>query len=153
MSDLKSNLKKLQGYAAAIEVATRSKVAVGLPKESAASKVYGDGIRVIDIGIAHEFGTKDIPQRSFLRAPFLKHKTELNQVIQAQFKKVFEGADVDSALGIIGVKATNISRGAFRTGGYGDWPDIQDATKAAKGSSRILIDTGTLRNTITWVLR
>jgi len=44
-------------------------------------------------------------------------------------------------------------KGAFLTRGYGEWLDITDATKEAKGSSQVLIDTGTLRNSISYVVR
>jgi uncharacterized protein YeaC (DUF1315 family) len=57
---------------------------------------------------------------------------------------------VNDALGIVGAKATNISKEAFVTQGYGKWPDITEETKEQKRSSQTLIDTGTLRNSITW---
>jgi len=59
---------------------------------------------------------------------------------------------VDKALGRVGLAARNISVGAFRSKGYGAWPDIERSTKDAKGSSGVLIDTGILRNAITWVV-
>jgi len=63
-----------------------------------------------------------------------------------------QGLPVDTALGRVGLAARNISVGAFRTKGYGEWDDIEQATKDAKGSSTVLIDTGILRNAITWVV-
>ena len=54
---------------------------------------------------------------------------------------------------MIGTVAVNISKGAFTTRGYGEWPDITQATKDAKGSSQVLIDTGILRGSITYVVR
>jgi hypothetical protein len=53
----------------------------------------------------------------------------------------------------LSVIATNYSKEAFVTRGFGQWPDISQSTKEAKGSSQILIDTGTLRNSITYVVR
>ena len=57
------------------------------------------------------------------------------------------------ALGLIGTVAVNIVKGAFLTGGYGEWLDITDATKAAKGSTRILVDNKILSGSITYVVR
>lgn len=94
-----------------------------------------------------------IPQRSFLRVPFQIKADELNDFTAKQFAKVFEGEDVEKVLGLIGVKATNISREAFTTQGFGTWPANKSDTVREKGSSQPLVDTGTLRNSITWSVR
>lgn len=98
--------------------------------------------------------TINIPQRSFLRAPFKIKAAEINKATAAEFEAVLtKGRKAEQALGRIGVIATNISKGAFRSDGYGSWPGLKPATIRAKGSSRTLIDTGTLRSSITWVVR
>lgn len=137
-----------------IRAAKRGSVAVGLPPEKIGGKVYGDGMSVIQVGAIHEYGAGNNPRRSFLRVPFDTKRDEITAAIAAQFRSVFEdGVDAKRALGLVGAEATNISKGAFRTRGYGTWPDIKQSTKNAKGSSQPLIDTGTLRNSITWVVR
>lgn len=98
--------------------------------------------------------TITIPQRSFLRVPFATKKAEIADAIAGQFKAVAEkGRKAEVALGRVGIVAENISRKAFTTRGYGMWPDIAAATKARKGSGQTLIDTGTLRGSITSVVR
>lgn len=140
-------LKRLKEYEKALITAKTKHVAVGLPVEKASSKVYGNGQRVIDIGAHHEYGTDKIPKRSWLRMPAEVKKKEINDEIKKQFKAVFEnGRKVDSALGRIGAKAQNVSVGAFRSGGYGKWPKVQHGGTP-------LFDTGTLRNSITYVIR
>ena len=95
-----------------------------------------------------------IPRRSFLRVPFETKKKEMESATVKQFKDVFErGKTAEKALGLIGVAAVNISKGAFTTRGYGEWDDITSATKRRKGRGQTLIDTGTLRNSITRVVR
>jgi hypothetical protein len=95
-----------------------------------------------------------IPRRSFLRVPFETKKDDMEKAIVKQFKDVFErGKSAEKALGLIGVSAVNISKGAFLTGGYGEWPDISAATKRRKGSTRILVDNKTLSGSITYVVR
>jgi hypothetical protein len=152
-------LKLAQKQLAAMERATNAVVKVGLPEsEAATSKAYksdGDATAptVLEVGIWHEYGTRFVPMRSFLRAPFIEKQAEIKRAIDAQFKLVLEkGLDIEVALGRVGLVARNISVGAFKTQGYGTWQDIADATKKAKGSSGILIDTGLLRNSITWVV-
>jgi hypothetical protein len=137
-----------------IAKARRGSVAVGLPAEKVGGKVYGDGMAVIDVGAIHEYGAGNNPRRSFLRLPFTAKRDILTEAIAKQFKAVFEqGQDAGKALGLIGVTATNISKEAFVTRGYGQWPDIKQSTKNAKGSSQVLIDKGILRGSITYVVR
>jgi hypothetical protein len=152
-------LKLAEKQLAAMERAKNTVVKVGLPEsETATSKAYkADGDKsaptVLEVGIWHEYGTEHVPMRSFLRAPFIEKQADLKKIIDGQFKLVLEkGLDVEIGLGRVGLAARNISVGAFKTQGYGTWPDIADATKKAKGSSGILIDTGLLRNSITWVV-
>lgn len=153
MSKLQANLKGLKAFASNLERAKRATVAVGLPVENVGGKVYGDGMSIVQVGAMHEYGFGNNPQRSFLRLPFQLHKDKIDDFIASQFAKVLEGQSVDKALGLIGIKAQNISTGAFTTGGYGNWPALSPGTVKAKGSSRELIDTGTLRNSISWVVR
>lgn len=152
-------LKLAEKQMAAMERAKNAVVKVGLPEsETATSKAYkADGDKsaptVLEVGIWHEYGTEHVPMRSFLRAPFIEKQADLKKIIDGQFKLVLEkGLDVEIGLGRVGLAARNISVGAFKTQGYGAWPDITDATKKAKGSSGILIDTGLLWNSITWVV-
>lgn len=145
-------LQKTRHMANAIREMNGKSVEVGLPAESGSSKVYDSGETVIEVGAQHEFG-EGVPQRSFLRTPFNVESDSIRAAIDNQWMAVVEGASVDQALGVIGAKATNVSKGAFTSRGYGQWQDISAATKEAKGSSQVLIDTGTLRNSIMWVIR
>lgn len=133
------------------EAMSRS-VKVGLPAEKVGGKVYGDGMTVIRVGAIHEYGRGNNPVRSFLRVPFNIKRKELAKAIEKQFELVGDGLPVMTALGRIGAVATNISKDAFISQGYGTWPDITADTKKEKGSSQVLIDTGTLRNSITWAV-
>ena len=146
-------LKNTGAYLKNLEKAKRGHVAVGLPAEEVGGTVYDDGQTVAQVGAQHEFGA-GVPRRSFLRTPFSAKKDELETAIAKQFADVFQrGKKTEQALGLIGTVAVNISKGAFTTRGYGEWPDISAATKEDKGSSQVLIDTGTLRNSITYVVR
>ena len=146
-------LKNTTAYLKNLEKAKRGYVAVGLPAEEVGGTVYDDGQTVAQVGAQHEYGA-GVPRRSFLRTPFAVKKDDMDKAVAKQFKDVFErGKTAEKALGLIGTVAVNISKGAFTTRGYGEWPDITDDTKDAKGSSQVLIDTGTLRNSITYVVR
>lgn len=146
--------KHVKRMAENIKAAKRGSVAVGLPPEKIGGKVYGDGMSVIQVGAIHEYGAGNNPRRSFLRVPFETKRDEITAAIAAQFRSVFEdGVDAKRALGLVGAEATNISKGAFRTRGYGTWPDITDETKRRKGSSQVLVNNRILAGSITWVVR
>ena len=146
-------LKNTGAYLKNLEKAKRGHVAVGLPAEEVGSTVYADGQTVAQVGAQHEYGA-GVPRRSFLRTPFAVKKDDMDKAIAKQFEDVFKrGKTAEQALGLVGTVAVNIVKGAFLTRGYGEWPDITDNTKEAKGSSQVLIDTGTLRNSITYVVR
>lgn len=136
---------------------TKSKaVFVGLPAEKVGGKVYGNGMTVLQIGAIHEYGVpqRGIPERSFLRVPFRIKRDEINQAIAKQFEAVMSGVrQVDVGLGLIGVIATNVSKGAFTSLGYGSWTPITDETKRRKGSSQTLIDNRILGTSISSVVR
>jgi len=143
-------LKRTKALEEAMKKSKGKAVMVGLPSEKIGGEIYGDGNTVLTVGAAHEYGT---PRRSFLRTPFLINKKRINKFIGLQFEKVAQGKGVDEALDIIGAFCRNISVEAFRNKGYGQWKELEEETVRRKGSSRILIDTGTLRNAITWVVR
>lgn len=153
MTKLQNNLKKLQDYAKNLEKAKRAHVAVGLPIEKIGGEIYGDGMTIAQVGAIHEYGFGNNPVRSFLRVPFSFKADEINDFIANQFSKVFEGMSSEKALGLVGLKARNISVEAFSTDGFGSWEPIKRSTIKAKGSSKTLIDTGTLRNSISYVVR
>lgn len=183
----KQVLELAQKQLKAMERAKNAVVKVGLPAgETATSKAYkSDGQEsaptVLEVGIWHEYGTKTVPMRSFLRGPMKEKEAELKKVLNQQFALVLEkGLDVEIALGRVGLTARNISVGAFKTQGYGEWPalssitielrraggarngkDVGNAAKAvgsafwkeaSSGKAKPLIDTGLLRNSITWVV-
>ena len=146
-------LARTGDYLANLEKAKRGYVAVGLPAEEVGGQVYGDGQTVAQVGAQHEYGA-GVPRRSFLRVPFTTKRDELSTAIARQFEDVFQrGKSAEQALGLIGTVAVNISKGAFTTRGYGEWPDITQATKDAKGSSQVLVDNKILAGSITYVVR
>lgn len=145
-------LKKIQNLEKTTKELKKKSVFVGLPKEEASSAIYKNQT-IFTIGAIHEFGTKRTPQRSFLRTPFAIEKDKINNFIDTQYKKSLKGFDSNQLLGLIGTYCTNISKKAFSNNGYGKWQSLKTSTIKAKGSSKPLIDTGTLRNSITWAVR
>jgi len=126
----------MQKQVANIEKAKRLTVKVGVI--GAGARIYKGGKTVVDIATIHEYGTDDVPMRSFLRTPFFVEK----------------GKDAEAAMDSIGVKAQKIIFGAFDSEGYGFWAPLKPQTiKKKKGKSDILVDVGTLRQSITWAVK
>jgi hypothetical protein len=129
-------------------------VAVGLPKGVATAKIYGDGTAVFMVGYWHEYGRGNNPVRSFLRVPFKVKKNEITKMLEIAYHGVLEkGQDVKPQLSKVGAGLKNISQKAWENNGYGSWPALKASTKAVKGSSKPLFDTGTLKQSITYVVR
>jgi phage gpG-like protein len=144
-------LKQNEELLKEIKKADKSYVEVGILADSATSKVYKSGITVLAVAAIHEFGLGNNPIRSWLRAPQEAKKKDIEKFIAREFKKVVEdGEDVKKALGRVGAFVSNISKGAFTSDGYGTWAPLEAETIKRKGSSKILIDKGTLRRAISW---
>jgi hypothetical protein len=150
----KDLLKKINDY-------KKLEVAVGLPKGKRLKnyktrKTVKTVKTVLDVGLVHEYGSisRNIPQRSFLRTPFLVKDKEIRKEITRQAINVFDKNEtVKSGLSKIGIFATGVSQMAFTTKGYGNWKPLKEKTIERKGSSRELIDTGILRSSITYAVR
>jgi len=143
----------MQKQVANIEKAKRLTVKVGVI--GAGARIYKGGKTVVDIATIHEYGTDDVPMRSFLRTPFFVNRDKMNKFINKQFNEVIEkGKDAEAAMDSIGVKAQKIIFGAFDSEGYGFWAPLKPQTiKKKKGKSDILVDVGTLRQSITWAVK
>lgn len=146
--------RRIKHMADEMEKAKRQSIVVGLPRGEATSKVYGNGVSVLRVGAVHEFGLGRVPERSFLRVPFMEKRNTVDDIMLKYWRQVAEGRmDADKAMSLAGVEFRNIVIDAFATNGFGNWPELDPATVAEKGSSGVLIDTGTLRNSITWKVR
>lgn len=137
----------------AMKAMKKQHVAVGVLANSATGRIYKSGANVLQVAAANEFGTVKIPQRSFLKMPQDLKQKELNAFINKQLFKVLDGMQVEKGLGLIGTYAVNLSQDAFATGGFGKWTPLEASTIDNKGSSGILIDTGVLKNSVSYEVR
>jgi phage gpG-like protein len=110
----------------------------------------GSEINLAQLGAVHEFGRLDgsIPERSFIMMPIETHQKEIEAEARKNMQSRLEKQNVKGIFTDIGIAAEAVIQDAFDTGGFGTWPDIQEATKKRKGSEAILIDTGELRRSI-----
>ncbi len=123
-----------------------------LEKRSAFVGVTGSqGSDLVVIAAANEYGTSDgrIPSRPFLRNAL--NKPELVAFVQNIATKYIKGdTGLDESLNKIGAYTAGLVQ---RSIGSDTPPPNAASTIKRKGSSKTLINTGRLRQSITWVLR
>lgn len=113
----------------------------------AGKHVTGD-ITVAGIGYAHEYGTATLPERSFMRSTIKEKKKDIIALQKKLLKQIINGKmKVETGLGLLGEFMADTIRQKIVS--ISSPPNTQ-ATIDAKGSSNPLIDTGQLKNSITY---
>jgi hypothetical protein len=115
----------------------------------------------IEIGAIHEFGTDDIPQRSFIRSTWEDEKRNIDKVALRLIKRnINKGGDpknrIEDGLKSLGVWFVGKIKKKFRNN---DWPALKNPSSRRRGKQKKgfigpprapkpLIDTGQLRASI-----
>lgn len=132
-SEIITNLKKLAD----------KEIKVGIQGDESAK--YENGVSVIDVAIFNEYGTDKIPSRPFIRQCFELHSKEAFGRLEKVVGFIGQGGDVNVALGSVGQWYEQRMKHVLTN--YA-WHPNSIATIRQKGSSKPLIDTGQLRNSI-----
>ena len=105
-------------------------------------------LTVAEVGFYHEFGTVRSPERSFIRSTINGQAKDIKKVARAQYAKVLNGnATIEQGLGILGAYTAGLIQETFTSN---DWTPNTERTIRAKGSSKPLINTGQLRQSISF---
>lgn len=123
-------------------------IAVGFP--SGTSQAYPDGTRVVDVAASHVFGV-GVPRRDFmsLARPQVVEKTK--PILEALAKL---GEDEEELFGRLQEAAGQEAQEAIKEAIISlQDPPNSPATIAAKGSSNPLIDTGHMKDSVTYAIR
>lgn len=123
----------------------KGRVKVGFPKNSGS---YDDGTNVVDVAIWNEFGTENIPARSFMRTAIAEHKKEYRDLGIQMAKDIIKGkGSIREGLQMIGlVAASDIQNKITEI----QEPALAESTIERKGSTKPLINTGKLRQSVTY---
>jgi phage gpG-like protein len=136
--DLKKKLKNVDGF-----------VKVGVLQSSGHAP---DGTSMVEIATIHEYGAPKagIPERSFLRRTFDDKRDELAKITKQLAVKLIDNRSftMKVALGQLGAWGATQVKNTIAKGGHIP-PPLKKATIKAKGSTRPLVDTGRLVNSIT----
>lgn len=107
---------------------------------------------VAQIAGVHEFGSPaaGIPERSFVRSALAENRQSYIALNRKTLARVVNGdMSIAEALGLLGTKAVGDVQRKIRGGPF---EELQAATVRRKGSSKPLIDTGQMRQSVQWTL-
>ena len=124
---------------------------VGIPKEVKAEKTEEE-MYVADIAFENNFGvfSKNIPARPFGSTVEKKYESKIKEVINNEMNLYFIGKkSLKKAYNRIGLFVKGYMQHNLRFGG---WKANRPVTIALKGSAQPLIDTGQMRQSITYVV-
>lgn len=131
-------------------------VKVGILASGKANETESSGITMAELGTIHEFGAPgaNIPERSFIRQTFKLKQDEVIKVTETLAKNIVEkDMTLSKALDLLGAKGAAWIQDTIVKQLV--TPKLEDSeagkrTIERKGSSSTLIDTGLLKNAMTW---
>lgn len=107
-----------------------------------------EGMSVAEVAAVHEFGSLNMPERSFLRAGIRKNLKAYHQLNKKTLRQVLLGRmTLVHALGLLGEQAKSDVQTEITDG---DFAPLSEATIKRKGSSKPLIDSGQMRQSVAW---
>lgn len=134
-----------------IKKLSRLECHVGFQKSKKQSENKEDEkeVDICDIAAWNELGTVNIPSRPFIRNSVDKHQQEITAMCKAQIQRLAEGATAQDILTKIGVYQVGLIKKEIIDG---DFLPNKDSTIKRKKSDTPLIDTGRLRNSVSYVI-
>jgi len=138
---------------------TGREVLVGIPSTETDRKDKGDPMDNATLGYIHEFGAPaaGIPARPFLIPGVEEGRDAINKQLRAATEAGVTGNvnEVDRRLHAAGLVAQNAVRARINSGIEPELSPLTIAARKRRGrkGDKPLIDTGQLRNAITYVIR
>ncbi len=109
-----------------------------------------DGTDICDIAAWNELGTEHIPSRPFLRKSVDENEGKINQFLQAEVRSLASGKTAETLLNEIGTFQKSLVQEKIMEGSFA--PNAE-STIRRKGSSKPLIDTGRMRQSVNYVIK
>lgn len=145
ISDLTPEGKKFMKQLRELE---KLEVCVGF--QAGENKYEDTGADVAEIAAYNELGSSDTPARPFMRQSFENHQSELQKACDEVNKTLASGGTAAKALDKLGVFCKGLVQEEIVNGGFA--PNAE-STIAKKGSAQPLIDSGTMRQAVNFVVR
>ena len=125
---------------------SQKKVRIGFQKGKATED---DGTDVCDVAAWNELGTEHSPSRPFLRKSVDENEAKINSFLQSQRRALINGTPAEQILKEIGIFQKDLIQEKITEGSYE--PNAPSTVKR-KGSSKPLIDTGRMRQSVDYVI-
>ena len=141
----------LKGFLERFREIGKPKVYIGVPASK--NGMHEGGINMATLLAIHVLGapSRGIPQRDPLRPPLIANAQRYSDLLAIGLKNALaNGTDPKLVYEKIGIVATNDVKDYFITGNF---KALSEKTIKAKGSSKPLIDSGELRNSISYEVR
>jgi len=104
-------------------------------------------VTVLDVAIFHEFGTVNMPERSFVRAAFDENRSSYEALNKKLLIKIYSNAmTVEKALDILGLTIQNDIKKFIK-----DKEVSPESIRAIEEGGVTLFDTGQLVNSLTYI--
>ena len=111
-------------------------------------KQSAGSVSVAQVAAWNEFGTEHSPARPFMRQTITDQRDKISKFVQNRARNVVNGSmDAQTALNGIGSYAKGRMQAEIRDG---DFEPNAPSTVARKGSSKPLIDTGRMRQSVVY---
>ncbi len=144
----KNTLGNVVDFIERLEFFNKNQVLVGVPGKTNDSN--GD-VNNATLAALHEMGGTNLPERSFIRSTIRENgaryaKTEAEQIAQS----IAGGTEPSIVLERLGTMVSNDIKVKIVNGPF---KDLEDITAKRKGSDKPLIDTGAMRQSISYEVR
>lgn len=136
--------KKLQEM---LKVLAEKEVRVGFQAGKATEE---DGTDICDIAAWNELGTVHIPARPFLRQSVDDNVSKINSFLQSKKKDLVRGVSAEQVLKEIGIFQKDLIQEKITEGNF---TLNAESTVKKKGSSKPLIDTGRMRQSVNYEIK
>lgn len=150
MIKAKATKNMFLSYETNIKEFRESIIKVGIIEKNGGAIHTDSNLTVAQVGAIHEFGVPEnnIPKRSFIREPIINEQKKINGFIKMKFSQVAQNSmTATTALNQIGLFVSGINQKSFVKN---NWTPNSPVTVQIKGSSKPLIDTGQLRQSISY---
>jgi len=109
-----------------------------------------DGANIAEYAAANEYGTENIPSRPFMRTAFDENTGAIQKDMAGLVNMAKSGGSVVQGLRVVGEKHQQRIQRTIK--GRDFLPKLAESTVKAKGSTKTLIDSGAMVNSIRYVV-
>lgn len=137
---------------AELKVLTSNSVKIGFQSGEAFEKTKdgADGADICEIAVYNELGTETIPSRPFMRDSIDKHEEEIVNFASERVKDLTKNkCTAEGVLNEVGIFEKGIVQWEIANG---DFAPNAPSTIRKKKSDRPLIDTGTMRQSVNYIV-